>query len=158
MKSKKNLYFLLPAVVFVWGFIIYRIVDFGEEEVGSQRVLPRITRVDTLDQPIYELKKNYTDPFLKHLAVSQNTTNTAPVQEPSTSPSVSANKETTDFQVVYKGFIIETGGRSKIALVTIDSQEVFLREREEYQSYMLLKIYADSVTMKKEDMQFSIAK
>lgn len=66
MKNKKFTYFvLIPAVLIIWGIIIYRISvkddDFSVYEVNSNT--PTIEKTG-LENDVYQLINNYSDPFL----------------------------------------------------------------------------------------------
>ena len=150
MKHKKNLYFLVPAVLFIWGVIIYRIVDFtaeGETDLTPNTyVMPLRERQENEH---YQLKAWYPDPFLKQLTDNQIGTNEEEIAEvvPS-SQEVAVSESPLDIQ--YRGFINESGTDARIALLVIAGKEVFLKSGEVYQAFLIRAIEADSLALKVE--------
>ena len=147
MKHKKNLYFLVPAVLFIWGVIIYRIVDFtaeGETDLTpSTYVMPLRERQESEH---YQLKAWYPDPFLKQLTDNQIDTNEEEVTEVvPTSQEVAVPESPLDIQ--YRGFINESGTDARIALLVIAGKEVFLKSGEVYQVITIDRIRSDSLSI-----------
>lgn len=152
VKSKKNLYFLIPAVLFIWGFIIYRIVDFTDD--GDADFTPRTYATplrESEEAEQYKLKPRYPDPFLKRLAnnaveddFEDETPEIQPQSKEETAPELVLN-------IRYRGFIKASGTDRRIALLVIDGKEVFLKSGDQHNAYVIGQIRVDSLSIGMED-------
>lgn len=146
MKSKKNLYFLVPAVLFIWGVIIYRIIDFSSEPLTTP-----VSRAYSLPQreaekeEQYQLKGRYPDPFLKN--VDQSAGEEDDEVEPNDVPTATPIPEEKPLNVQYRGFISESGTQEKIALLVVEGKEVFLKQGVDYLDIRISEIRTDSVSI-----------
>lgn len=152
MKNKKNLYFLIPTVLFIWGFIIYRIVDFTSE--GETDYAPKTYATplrETRENEQYQLKARYPDPFLKQLAGTAIDSGDEEVEieeaAPQTENAVDAQQSP---DILYRGFINESGTDARIALLVIEGKEVFLKSGTPFQAYVIDQIKRDSVAISSE--------
>ncbi len=147
MKNKKNLYFLVPAVLFIWGFIIYRIVDFtsdGEVELAPKTYATPFRETQKNEQ--YQLQAWYPDPFLKQLTTSDVDVNDEEIVEVIAPPKEEVASEP-PLDIQYRGFINESGTDVRIALLVIEGKEVFLKSGEVFQAITLDIIQADSLSI-----------
>ncbi|MDW3194708.1 MAG: hypothetical protein R8G66_20180 [Cytophagales bacterium] len=147
MKNKKNLYFLVPAVLFIWGFIIYRIVDFTSD--GETDFAPRtyVTPLrESQEAETYQLKSRYPDPFLKQLASAEKDNFEEDDSEKQTQLQETPVPEQ-PLDIKYRGFIAKSGTDTRIALMVIEGTEVFLKSGERYQSYVIDTIVSDSLAV-----------
>ena len=66
MKNKKTLYILIPAVLIIWGLIVYKIFSWSDDP-GTDTLLPIAKKTlpvtDSVDKSV--IHANYPDPFLK---------------------------------------------------------------------------------------------
>ena len=73
--NKTTVYFLLPAVVIIWGLIFYRIFGgLSADDIGqfsSKEVFPA-TKKEALSAPEFHLNLDYPDPFLGGRPVKKN--------------------------------------------------------------------------------------
>lgn len=147
MKNKKNLYFLVPAVLFIWGFIIYRIVDFtsdGESDFAPKTYATPLRENQENEQ--YELKAWYPDPFLKQLTQEEaDEVEEEAAEVVSESQGEVVAEPVLDIQ--YRGFINESGTDARIALLVIEGKEVFLKSGEVNQEIVVDLIKADSLSV-----------
>ena len=67
MKNKKLLYILIPAVLLIWGLVIWNIISGLQLPDDDLQIasLPNYKTIDDSIQVDYSLKLNYSDPFLK---------------------------------------------------------------------------------------------
>ena len=156
MKSKKNLYYLIPAVVLVWGLIIYRLVDFTSDQGLEATSLKRLERTgkEIKTAKLYRPRYNYRDPFLKNLTVAEREIEV----EEELIESVIPEKPMPDFDIQYQGYITPTSKYDRVALLRIEGREVFVRKGETILSFQLLRIFEDSVILKNEEFEFVIRK
>ncbi len=149
MKNKKNLYFLIPAVVIIWGLIIYRVIDFSEEE-ASNNIRPTRSALPSAEKKAaYDLKPAYPDPFLKNLADRSNSTVSMLTEEepPAVRNVVAPIPQRPTVEITYKGFVTPTGENIRVALLTIAGKEVFLKAGESSAEILVRQIFADSVVL-----------
>lgn len=122
MKSKKNLYFLVPAVLIIWSLIGYRIY----KAIASPKTPTNIvinnsefkpTKINTTKP--YNIKANYRDPFLGTMARSSK-------KKKATSKKT---KEVVVFpKIVYKGMIApKTKNKPAVYLIQINGKQNFLK-------------------------------
>lgn len=143
MKNKKVTYFLLLAVLLVWGLIFYRAY---ESVSGDTNDLPNRQRTVPAPDPYtqildtFTLLANYRDPFLG-LMPEAKTGNRK--QE----PRIAAEKSTpTDWSFIsYKGTIHNRKQRKRIAIFSIHGKEVLIPEGGSSEGITFLKNYPDSV-------------
>lgn len=121
MKSNKNIYLLVPTVLFIWGVIGYKIYTTLNPEDTIELAQNNI--VNFKPAVIKEVEKftisaNYRDPFLgksfiKKIQKTANKKKEAPViQFP---------------QIVYRGMIAPKGSNQKeVFFVTINNTQQFL--------------------------------
>lgn len=147
MKNKKNLYFLVPAVLFIWGFIIYRIVDFTSD--GETDFAPRAYASpfsESKEAEPYQLKRTYPDPFLKKLANAREDDFEEEGSESQPQPRQATEPEK-PLDIKYRGFIAASGTDARIALLVIAGQEVFLKVGEQYLAFTIDTINSDSLSV-----------
>lgn len=134
-------------MLFIWGFIIYRIVDFtsdGESEFAPRTYVTPLRKSQEAEQ--YLLKSRYTDPFLKKLASSASDDieeGDLEIQTQAQEPVVAEQP----LDIKYRGFINESGKDGKIALLVIEGKEVFLRPGEQYEAFTIGTIVSDSLAV-----------
>jgi len=142
MKNKKNIYFLVPIVLFIWGFIGYKIYKVS---YPSGEVL-HIENTTTVFKPkeIKEAEKftvnlNYRDPFLGKLRAKKskkksNRTKVMPVAFP---------------QISYKGMLSSKKRNRSIAVffVMINNKEQFLSIGEQIEGVKLVKGNGKEITI-----------
>ncbi len=121
MKNKKNLYILLPAVLIIWGLVIYRFftginpttkIENTVEELGEFKP-KKLQEADT-----FSVDLNYRDPFLgtfpkkKKSAIKRKSPVKKEVQPETSFPSIS-----------YKGLVTPKGKNQKVFLISVNNQQ-----------------------------------
>lgn len=121
MKSKKNIYLLVSAVLFIWGVIGYKIYATLNPEDTIELTQHNVVNfkpaaIKEVDK--FTINANYRDPFLGKLVTKKtqkeaNKKKGAPViQFP---------------QIIYKGMIAPKGSNQKeVFFVTINNTQQFL--------------------------------
>ncbi len=149
MKNKKNLYFLVPAVLFVWGVIIYRVVDFTSD--GDADFTPRTYATplrENQETEQYQLKSSYPDPFLKTLTSADGVTSLNDKIDNQEQPQTQeTTTPITPLNIQYRGFITESGTNARIALLVIEGKEVFLKKGEQLDAFVIKQIQSDSISI-----------
>ena len=144
MKNKKNIYILLPAVLIVWGILIFKLISGlnpttptsqNSQQVG-QFTPKQLTQAET-----FTIQADYRDPFLgtfekkKQRAVKRNT-------QPS------AKIETTPFpSIEYKGIVSPKGKNEKVFLVRINGTQHLFKRNNKFNDVKLLKGNAQEITL-----------
>ncbi|KRD05412.1 hypothetical protein ASE21_20865 [Flavobacterium sp. Root901] len=128
MKNKKNIYILLPLVLFVWGAVLFQVFSF----TNSDEILPD-------DNPEFSIKPlkvnkrepfivnvNYRDPFLGKMynpekASATKKTSTKVIRTPKKSePLIWPN-------IIYKGLIADAKSKNTIYMLIIDNKNYYMK-------------------------------
>lgn len=135
MKNKKNIYFLVPAVLLIWGIIGYKI--YTTLNVENAVLMPNNSSVDFNPEKIKEVEKftinaNYRDPFLGKLITNKKVSST---------PVKIKQKPTVIFPMInYNGMISpKEANRATLFLIVINNKQQFLSVGEEIEGVKLLK-------------------
>ncbi len=143
LKSKKGIYVLLPLVVFVWGAIIYQIIDaFSDEEP----LLVETTIIKTKDIAVvarekFEIKTLERDPFLGTVYVKKK-------QQPVVIKNREAKKEFLWPNIQYKGEISDVKTSKAIFLIAINNIEYILEKKETAAEVTIIKGDNAAITIK----------
>ena len=145
MKSNKTLYFLLPAVIVIWGLIAYRFFDLSREEViEASSIYIKSTDKVSLIKETRQLILDYPDPFIKNNIASKTA-------------SILANPENqkVDYEDPYKdwasirfnGLIRNSNRNRQIAIIDIESARYLLELNEDVLGYQLISLNQDSMQL-----------
>jgi hypothetical protein len=155
LKSKKAVYILLPIVILIWGFIIYRIfsvVNLSVEGVREAVLQPRVSQGPAhIDS--FSINADYRDPFLgKMITREESEKPKAPVvkkEVPKPEPIVWP-------VIVYKGMIKNQKSNKQLCLVSIGGQDNIVKEGDLIGEIELKRLTKDSVALafKKETKYF----
>lgn len=128
MKNKKNIYILLPLVLFVWGAVLFQVFSFAK----SDEIIP-LTNSEFKIKPLkinkresFAIDINYRDPFLGKMYVAQTVTKAKTNISKSTKEP--KPKETLVWPtIVYKGMISDTKEKTKIFMLIIDNKNYYMK-------------------------------
>jgi hypothetical protein len=139
MKNKKSLYILIPAVLLVWGLILYKIYahfDTGYEIHNISKGLTNSGNNYLAKSEDYRLIVNYPDPFLGGI------TNTDIVR----SPLNVISKKSIVWPEIKIGGFIENKKNKKIKIwVMINSTSFLMETGDANNNVKLTRILSDSV-------------
>lgn len=147
MKNKKLTYGLLVLVAGIWGSIIYRFVDWEDEDthiVQEPLVLPEQETAEIKDTA--ELWLNYRDPFLDKpyrplkTKIARKTPPVKSKQQKDTAPAQWPAVE-------YGGVISNKATSNKMALIKINGREHLLKEGQSSDGIEVSRIYGDSIAL-----------
>jgi hypothetical protein len=151
MKNKKNIYILLPVVLFVWGAVLYQIFSFTTTDLDVTANNPEFTikPLKIKERQSFTINVNYRDPFLGKMytpqTVSKIKTGSSLVKK---APKI---QEALVWPVVlYKGMISDSKTKNRIFMLVIDGQnhymkigetqnEIFLKEGDKESVYLKYK-------------------
>lgn len=144
MKSKKNIYILLPTVLLVWGLIGYRVfagLDPDKDMVDSMPMTKEFKPLKLVANNNYTIEANYRDPFLGTLE-NRVFNKTIPKK-------VYKQKEEIVFpEILYKG-IFSPGDYSKsVFLILIDGEQEMFKLREIHQEVKLISGDKEKIIVK----------
>lgn len=148
MNRSKKTYFLLVAVLLIWGLIGYQMyLRWHPREATTVSTTPPTTFVPQkkVENSFYELKALYRDPFLgsypkkKKSIRKRIVKSTAPVVFPS---------------VVYKGVI--GVGASKSYVLSINGRQEIMKQGETHQEVELIRANAQQITLKFQGVKKTI--
>lgn len=142
MKSKRNTYVLLSAVLILWGFIGYRVfasMNLPKENnsglVKTEKFQPKeITAKET-----YIIQANYKDPFL------------GTMEKPKKKIRVISKKRKEKIvfpNVEYKGVFSSSVKNNTVYLIIINSKKEMFKIKEVYQDVKLLQGDKEKITVK----------
>lgn len=146
MKNKKALYILLPVVIFVWGFIAFKI--FGH--LNRKDPVPltqgnRQTEEQNNNVPdTFNLINDYRDPFLNRTTPTKKTVSKR-VKKVKTD-----NKRIVWPDIKYTGRMVNQHTNKSLVSLTINGKEWIFRKGEHKDNITLLRAYDDSVKVKYE--------
>ncbi len=144
MKNKKNIYFLLPAVIIVWGLLVYKIIGGLSPSAQQTETIESIEQFNpkTIEQTSsFTIKTDYRDPFLgtfeKKKRKATNRKNTPVVKKPSVPfPTI-----------VYKGIVSPKGKNEKVFLIVVNGQQHLFKRSTVFNKVKLLNGNAQEITV-----------
>ncbi len=158
MKNKKNIYILLPAVLIIWGIVLYKIIGGLSPDtqnfhtmIQEGKFTPKIIQqTDT-----FFIQTNYRDPFLgtfeqKKKRTVRLRTNTALIK-----------KEKVPFPtIVYKGIVSPKGKNKKVFLISVNGQQHLFKRNTIFNNVKLLQGNAQKITVQFQHQKqtFQLAK
>lgn len=154
MKSKRNIYVLLSAVIVLWGFIAYRIFASINPSKSTNKVLAKIEKFlpkKTIAKETYIIQANYRDPFLGTMVKSIKKTISIPKQK----------KEKVVFPTIeYKGVFSSSLKKNTVYLIIINGKQEMFKIKEVHQEVKLLQGNKEKITVKyqKEKQTFYLKK
>ncbi|MDC9722880.1 MAG: hypothetical protein PSN34_08905 [Urechidicola sp.] len=141
MKNKKNIYFLIPAVLLIWGIIGYRIVrsiNPPQPNATTQVAITDFKPKEVVVSKPYSINANYRDPFLGTMATNKKKVKRVVQKKPVVFPSVQ-----------YVGFVAPIGKKkSPVFILKINGQQELLKKRETAQELQLVSGNQKEVVLK----------
>ncbi len=168
MENKYVKYFLVVAVIAVWGGIVYRVVKgLSQDEVAAPVTHAPVLAQAPVAEEAFVLNADYPDPFLpdadtatvepvvKTPAVAAPASTPPPAGTPS--PAAVPRESITDI-VQFNGIIANPQKKSRVALLTIRGKEYVVREKERVSDMLIRKIAADKVTLIYKGRSYQVIK
>lgn len=158
MKNKKNIYFLVPTVLFIWGIIGYRIIKTinpAPKTIVTTNIAVHFKPNKVNATVPYTINPNYRDPFLGKITSPKKKT-----KKVATKPRVT-KKEVVFPKIIYKGVVSpKTAKNPPIFLVQINGEQNLLKLKGEAQQVSLISGNEKEVVLeyKRKRQTFSIQK
>ena len=143
MKNKKSIYILLPAVVIIWGTLLWKIFQ-GRDISHDLSVPTTIKRENGSEEKArenIELSYNYKDPFLKTSTKTEsvNTGNNSQQEQPY------YNTGNMWAEIEYSGIIKTNDKQNMTGLLNINGKKHLLRTGSEVDGIKVIYIHPDSI-------------
>jgi hypothetical protein len=128
MKNKKNIYILLPAVLLIWGIVIFQFFSFSTpEEIVTNTLMELTVKPFKLkERTQFVINVNYRDPFLGKIYGAQETVKVISTKK--AVKKVSKPEETIVWPTIqYKGMISDPKGKNKKFMLVISDKNYFMK-------------------------------
>lgn len=129
MKNKKNIYILLPIVLFVWGGVLYQVFSFS----NTDNISP-VEKNDFVIKPLkikerqtFSIDVNYRDPFLGKMYAPKTASNISSAKSAKTIKQPKPQETLVWPTVVYKGMISDNKEKKKIFILIIDGKNCYMK-------------------------------
>ena len=151
MKNKKNIYILLPVVLFVWGSVLYQLFSFtNTDEISPAEKSEFIIKpLKIKERQTFAINVNYRDPFLGKMYAPQKVSGIKIKSSKVNKPP--KPKETLVWPtVLYKGMISDVKEKKKVFILIIDwkyhymnigdtENDIFLKDGDKESVYIKYK-------------------
>ncbi len=141
MKNKKNIYFLIPTVLLIWGIIGYKIVKSinpSQPNATTRVAIADFKPKELVVSKPYTINANYRDPFLGSIATNKKKVKRVVQKKSIVFPSVQ-----------YVGFIAPIGKKkSPVFILKIYGQQELLKKRETAQELQLVSGNQKEIVLK----------
>ncbi|MCL6220598.1 hypothetical protein [Zunongwangia pacifica] len=143
MKNKKLTYILIPLVLIIWGYLIYKIVSGltgGDNEIIVPKNQSLLALPDTLGsepKEIFVLKEVARDPFL-------NIVYTKPVMS---RIKKRFQKKINWPEIRYLGLVSNESDKKSVGLIEIEGNNFFFEKGDSNQDITLIKIDKNQVVL-----------
>jgi hypothetical protein len=147
MKNKMLTYFLVSAVLVVWGLIIYRIVGTIDTEDDNTNTVPVLTKKEsfndyTVPKDTSKLSLNYRDPF--GIVQFKDTVKTVLHEKTGHKATIIIPPMNWGF-IRYSGYIRNPRSKELITLIQINGKSAEMRQGDLVDKVKLIKNMQDSV-------------
>ncbi|MHA7057056.1 hypothetical protein ACWGOQ_0007545 [Aquimarina sp. M1] len=153
LKGKKGLYILLPLVVFIWGAIIFQVVDaFSDDDpVVSDITKVSFAAIETKEREKFTIGEVDRDPFLGTIYRPKK------ILKISTKPIIK-KQEVVWPSIRYKGLVADQNNATVIFLVEINGSDQLMKIKDSFSEIKLIKSSSGSIKLryKGETKQFQI--
>lgn len=149
------MYILLPLVLVLWGYIIYRFVEQANPELNFANSEPPPLKFNSnqAEMKSYQLLLDYEDPFLRSTNVKNE--------------QVDDTKNENQNQVrrlhawnwpnfTYAGSI--QNHKKVVGLLQINSSNLLVQQGKVYHEFKVLQLFPDSIIMEREGEKRTIVK
>ncbi len=144
MQQKTLKYILIGGVVFIWGLIIYKIIDATGEEVVP--VKPSVNyNVKDMEFEKFTLNADYPDPFLPDATTVFDSVKTPGIPQPPVQQSETPKPDLSFIE--YHGMINNPLKRVKVGMIKLNGKELLVKEKEEIGEVSITKIGKDVLSI-----------
>ncbi len=142
LKSKKGIYILLPIVVFVWGALIYQLVDAfsdNEADIESSKAIT-FSEIKTVERELFKIGVIERDPFLGNLYISK--------KKDKKKVKTIRKKVVTWPSIKYKGLISGDHVSNAVFLIEINGIDQLLKRNQSFAGVKLIRGSSTAIKVK----------
>lgn len=156
MKNKKNIYFLLPAVLIIWGILIYKVIvglNPSTHQNQTTEVVGQFIPKTLKQSETFTLKADYRDPFLGTIERKRTV--------PSIKKRVETEKITIPFPTItFKGIVSPKGKNEEVFLILVNGQQHLFKKNSVINNVKLLSGNSQEIKLQFQDQKqtFQLAK
>lgn len=149
MKNKKNIYILLPIVLFIWGIVIYQFFSFTtpDDTLANTTTEFSIKPFTIKERTPFSINVAYRDPFLgKMYATPMTNTN----HKKSTVNKKTVKPEETIVwpSILYKGTISDSKQKNSLFILVIDGHNYYMKKGDTENEVLLKDGDKESIYVK----------
>ncbi|SDI25000.1 hypothetical protein SAMN04488062_1316 [Flavobacterium omnivorum] len=148
MKNKKNIYILLPVVLFIWGAVMYQFFSFANTK-ETQQLTSTEFQIKTLtitERDTFSINVNYRDPFLGKMFAPQNNVTSKKTSKTRKEPQI--EEPLIWPPILYKGIVSDTKDKIKIYMLIIGGKTCLMKKGETENEVFLKEGDRESVYVK----------
>lgn len=148
MKNKKLLYILIPAVIFVWGMIVYKIVMASGGNENEFFPIAEFTKAKPNEvlNDTFSIHPDYRDPFsgnqVKKTSISI-TPGPQKIQKVIAPVAIAKWPE-----IIYGGIVKNQKSNKQLVLMQVNGQSKMMKVGESVDNIELTKVFRDSIEVK----------
>jgi hypothetical protein len=160
MKNKKTMYFLIPAVILVWGMIIYKIYQASDTGPRINKpIAEKIIEENEGIEEVYMLALNYRDPFFGK-APSMPTVKERIKAENNVATDAITRDIITELssRLQFHGIIDNPRQSSRIGLITYQGRRTIVRQNEYIDDIKIVDISSGFIQVVYENNKYNINK
>lgn len=146
MKNKKLLYVLIPAVIFIWGAIIYKVVIglSGSDGNSFQEIKMTEIKSNEVSNDTFSINPTYRDPFS-----GKRVKNSNPISGSFTNQlNANTSPQTKWPEIIYGGIVKNQKSNKQLVLVQINGQSNIMKAEETFNNIEVTKVFKDSIEVK----------
>lgn len=149
MKNKKNIYILLPLVLFVWGAVLFQIFSFtnAEEIVSNNSPEFNFKPLKVNKKASFAINVNYRDPFLGKM-YSAETESSVKTKSSKSTKTPKQVEQLVWPNIVYKGLISDSKSKNQIFMLIIDGKNYYMKIGDTENEIFLKKGDKESIYVK----------
>jgi hypothetical protein len=163
MKNKKLAYFLIPAVIMIWGTVIINVIAYyhgcPEESLAELKTLSKYKTLNISDT--FSLILDYPDPFLSSAEVIKtkvSTGNHISISQKATNPSKPIEKNISWPAIKYGGVIKNKSSLKACGFVKIGTSDYIMSAGDTQNDVYIKAIYRDSIVVSYKNILKTIIK
>lgn len=147
LNKKKLNYILLPAVLLIWGGVIYTAIDgfsSNDDNFIANQSLPKV-EMEEVTNDTFTLLVNYRDPFLRRIYSATNANN-LPKQNVKKVKKKIENIPTVNWSfIAYQGRIKNQETGKHVGMLSINGKDYLINEGESIEEVKLVQLLEDSI-------------
>jgi len=162
MKNKKLIYILFPAVIIVWGLVIFRIINYtGKSDdyiIPAKSVMHEFNQKALVDS--FTIMANYPDPFKRSVSPATESKQIDDKKTNIANP-VNRNRNIKRIrwpEIQYGGIVRNNEQNEMIAILNIDNKNCLLMAGDVKFDVKIVQIYNDSITLEFQEEVKTIIK